>query len=147
MAFLSDVVCTLMFYTNGCKINILFLVHALYSKSGGKNGKHNAVSEKSNIVAVSYMVVQLYEPVLHTVQSGKMVFRDRPDRLSLLQVKEYALMTSPQFLTVLLQKPTLNPTGLDISEMDSTSFSSLNRLSPLLKKAVDEFKKRGAKEL
>ena len=115
----------------------------LYSKSAAKNGKHGAVSEKSNISAVSYMVVQLYEPVLCTVQSGKMTFRDCPDRLSLLQVKEYALMISSQFLTVLLQKLALIPTGpgLNLSKMDSGSFSSLNRLSCQLKKAVEEFKK------
>jgi hypothetical protein len=93
------------------------------------------------------MAVQLYEPILRTVQSGKMDFRNRPDRLSLLQVKEYALMTSPQFLTVLSQKPTLNPTGLYLSEIDSASFSTLNRLFPLLKKAGEEFKKRSTKEL
>ena len=35
---------------------------------GGKNGKHGAISEKLNIAAVpteSYMVVQLYKPILH----------------------------------------------------------------------------------
>ena len=132
----------LMFHANGTVRLISFhIVHALYSKSSAKNGKHSAVSEKSNIAAVSYMVVQLYEPNLRTVQSGMMAFRDRPDRLSLLQVKEYALVTSSQFLTVLSQKPTLIPTGLNLSEIDSASFSSLNRLSPLLKKAAEEFKK------
>jgi hypothetical protein len=124
-----------------------FVVHALYTKSAAKNRKHGAVSEKSNIAAVSYMVVQLYEPILRTVHSGKMDFRDRPDRLSLLQVKEYALMISSQFLTVLSKKPTSIPTGLNISEVDSASFSSLNRLSPQLKKAAEEFRKRGTKEL
>ena len=76
-----------------------------------------------------------------------MVFRDHPDRLSLLQVKEYAQMTSSQFLTVLSQKPTSKPTGLDLSEMDSALFSSLYKLSPLLKKASEEFKKRNTKEI
>ena len=129
------------------RLIFFFIVHALYSKSGGKNGKHGAVSEKSNIAAVSYMVVQLYEPIIRTVQSGEMVFRDHPDRMSLLQVKEYAHITSSQFLTVLSQKPTSKPTGLYLSEMDSASFSTLNRLSPLLKKASEEFKKRSTKEL
>ena len=76
-----------------------------------------------------------------------MDFWDRPDQLSLLQVKEYALLTLPQFLTVLSQKPTSSPTGIYLSEMDSASFSSLNRLSPVLKKAVEEFKKQSTKEL
>ena len=51
-------------------------------------------SSQATHITISHMVVQLYEPILHTVQSGKMDFRDRPDRLSLLQVKEYALLTS-----------------------------------------------------
>ena len=92
------------------------------------------------------MVVQLYEPIIRTVQSGEMVFRDRPDRLSLLQVKEFALMISSQFLTVLSKKPTLIPTGLNLSEVDSASFSSLNRLTPQLKKAAEAFRKRSTKE-
>ena len=68
-----------------------------------------------------------------------MAFRDRPDRLS-LQAKEYGLMTSSQFLTVLSQKP-LQP------QLDSALYSSLNRLSPLLKKAAEDFKKRSTKDL
>ena len=55
-------------------------------------------------------------------------------------------MTSPQFLTVLSQKPTSIPTGLYLSEMDSASFSLLNRSGPLLKKAMEEFKKQSTKE-
>lgn len=92
------------------------------------------------------MVVQLYEPILRLVQSGEMTFRDHPDRLSLLQVKEYALMISSNFLTVLSQKPTLIPTGLNLSEIDSAKFSSLNRISFQLKKAAEEFKKRSPKD-
>ena len=93
------------------------------------------------------MVVQLYEPILRMVQSGKLTFRDHPDRLSLLQVKEYALIISSHFLTVLSQKPTSIPTGLNLSEVDSGKFSSLNKLSPQLKKAAEEFKKRSKKDL
>ncbi|KIL57165.1 hypothetical protein M378DRAFT_45255, partial [Amanita muscaria Koide BX008] len=36
-------------------------VNALYSRSGGKNGKHGSITESSNISAVSYCVVQLFE--------------------------------------------------------------------------------------
>jgi hypothetical protein len=55
-------------------------------------------------------------------------------------------MISSQFLTVLSQKPFSLPTGLNLSEVDSVSFSSLNKLSPQLKKAAEEFKKRSTKE-
>ncbi|KIL60987.1 hypothetical protein M378DRAFT_61343, partial [Amanita muscaria Koide BX008] len=36
-------------------------VNALYSRSGGKNGKHCSIAESSNISAVSYCAVQLFE--------------------------------------------------------------------------------------
>ena len=38
------------------------------------------------------------------------------------------------------------PTGLYLSELDSALFYSLNRLSPLLKKAAEDFKKRSTKD-
>ena len=53
----------------------------------------------------------------------------------------HTTMPLRDFLTMLSQKPTSKPTGLYLSKMDSASFSSLNRLSPLLKKASEEFKK------
>ncbi|KAF8224683.1 hypothetical protein L208DRAFT_1309777, partial [Tricholoma matsutake] len=36
-------------------------VIALYSKTGSKNGKHAAVTDASNIFAISYMAVQVFE--------------------------------------------------------------------------------------
>jgi len=88
-----------------------------YSKSGGKNGK----------AAISYMVVQIFEPILRsTVETLK------ADRLSLLQVKEYALVTSNQFLN---EKPTLNPTGLRLASADSLIVSSLYQWSAEARKA------------
>ncbi|KAF8224221.1 hypothetical protein L208DRAFT_1075266, partial [Tricholoma matsutake] len=36
-------------------------VTALYSKTGGKNGKHESVSDSSNICAVSNVAVQIFE--------------------------------------------------------------------------------------
>ncbi|KAF8809095.1 hypothetical protein BYT27DRAFT_7188181 [Phlegmacium glaucopus] len=35
-------------------------VIAIYSKTGGKNGKHAAVTDASNISAVSYLAVQVF---------------------------------------------------------------------------------------
>ncbi|PFH46346.1 hypothetical protein AMATHDRAFT_155498 [Amanita thiersii Skay4041] len=68
-------------------------VHAIYSRSGGKNGNHMAVSSSSNITTVSNMVVQIFEPI-HRRMTPEMIFRDRPERLCLLHMKEYLLITS-----------------------------------------------------
>ena len=39
----------------------LSIVIAIYAKTGGKNGKHSAVSESSSISAVSYLGLQIFE--------------------------------------------------------------------------------------
>ncbi|KAF8237893.1 hypothetical protein L208DRAFT_1245065 [Tricholoma matsutake] len=39
----------------------MLAVIALYSKTGGKNGKHSSVSESLKISAISYMGVQVFE--------------------------------------------------------------------------------------
>ena len=47
------------------------IVIAIYSKTGGKNGKHAAVTEASNISATSYLVVQVFE---HMPVQGRLQF-------------------------------------------------------------------------
>ncbi|KAF8231174.1 hypothetical protein L208DRAFT_1067273, partial [Tricholoma matsutake] len=48
-------------------------VIALYSKTGCKNGKHAAVTDASNISAISYIPVQVFEH-MHGHQ-----FQEHPD--------------------------------------------------------------------
>jgi hypothetical protein len=55
-----------MRYEYSLSIAGLFNIHhltviAIYSKSGGKHGKHKAVSDSSHISAVSYVCVQVFE--------------------------------------------------------------------------------------
>ena len=86
------------------------------------------------------MVVQIFEPIFRSTVEA--TFRDRPDRLSLLQVKEYVIVTSNQFLVILNEKPTLNPTGLRLASADSLIFSSLYQWSAEVRMAMETFKKR-----
>ena len=88
------------------------------------------------------MVFQLFDPVLRTASEA--IFRERPEQLSLLQVqvKEYALITSDQFLVALSQSPTLIATGLVLSQGDSTTFSLLNKLVLEVKRVMEELKKK-----
>ncbi|KAM6503057.1 hypothetical protein JOM56_003034 [Amanita muscaria] len=116
-------------------------VHAIYSKTGGKNGKHAAVTDKSNVASISYMVVQLFEPALQS-SMATLTFRDRPERLALLNVKEYALITSPQFLLLLSHAPVVSSTGLTLSSDDSAAFMDLNKLSKNLKKVMEIFRRK-----
>jgi hypothetical protein len=43
------------------KICLHAIVIVIYSKTGGKNGKHAAITDASNISAVSYLAVQVFE--------------------------------------------------------------------------------------
>ncbi|KAF8225197.1 hypothetical protein L208DRAFT_1075454, partial [Tricholoma matsutake] len=48
-------------------------VIAIYSKTGGKNGKHAAITDTSNISAISYLGVQVFKH-MHGC-----LFQDHPD--------------------------------------------------------------------
>ncbi|KAJ3743240.1 hypothetical protein DFH05DRAFT_1536253 [Lentinula detonsa] len=70
-------------------------VIAMYSRTGGKNGKHAAVSTTSNISALSYIAVQFFEHA-HAAH-----FRKSPSFMSPLDTMAYAFLPSYAFLTVL----------------------------------------------
>ena len=44
----------------------LKLVKSIYAKTGGKNGRQNNVTDSSNIMAISYLAVQIFEHQLGT---------------------------------------------------------------------------------
>ncbi|ESK94856.1 hypothetical protein Moror_14129 [Moniliophthora roreri MCA 2997] len=70
-----------------------------YAKTGGKNGKDEAVLEtKSNISAFSYIALQLYE---YSGHAG--VFTAIPEATSILQTVSYALLPPIHILAVVNQ--------------------------------------------
>ncbi|KAJ3851252.1 hypothetical protein EV368DRAFT_74705 [Lentinula lateritia] len=77
----------------------LWFFLTMYSKGGGKHGKHAAISTSTSITSLSYIAVQLYE---HS-HSGQ--FRQTAPKLtSLFHTHAFALLPSHKFLTV-LSKP------------------------------------------
>ena len=64
-------------------------VHAMYAKSGGKNGRHNDAANRSNLSALSYLSVQIFEHQYST-SDGSLVFSNETERTALLQVSEFA---------------------------------------------------------
>ena len=75
----------------------------IYSKTGGRNGKHAAITDASNISAISYpgLGVQVFK---HTYGC---LFRDRPDATATFHTKQFALLTSNlnAFLSLLSSTP------------------------------------------
>ena len=95
-------------------------VLCLYSKTGGRNGKHAWVASVPNISMASYIVMQAYEnmynrqfrPILRSAQQ--------------LQVKTFALLAAPHFLCTLDQAPRDLGRGKEISVADSQRFVVLH---------------------
>lgn len=75
------------------------VVLSIYSKSGGKNGKHAYTPQAENISGVSYMSVQVFE------QSSGVLFNSIPRSLRWLGAHKFAHLPSTMFLRVLDHTP------------------------------------------
>ena len=113
-------------------------VLAIYSKSGGKAGKHSWVSDSSNVAAVSNIPVQLFDHILG-VQ-----FRAIPGGQT-LHVKRFCLLPSSAFLCTLDAAPSETDNGLKISPQDGMLFRTLKDSSTSIQKAVASLAGRGKK--
>ena len=122
-------------------ITSYLLVHAMYAKSGGKNGKHNNVTDRSNLSALSYLSVQIFE-YQHT-DNGSLIFsKNETERTALLQVSEFAHIYSYQFL-LLVTVPS-DSDKIILVGADGGYFHQLSEQHALqaLGSAMKEFRKR-----
>ena len=111
-------------------------VMALYSKTGGKNGKHESITDASNIAAISYAAIQVFEH-MHGRQ-----FRAIPSATATLQTKQFVILSSYAFICLLSSSPKIRPTGLELGQEDAERF--LRNLSGegKFKEAMRLFRKR-----
>lgn len=118
-------------------------VETLYSKGGGKNGKHGAITQHHNISAFSHIGVQIFE-LVHARQ-----FRAIPQATSSLQTHQFRLLLPFTFLCRLNGKPTCTSVGLELSADDITLFKDLATVIISLDAAVKKSRsrrKKGANE-
>ena len=72
---------------------------AMYSKTGGKNGKHADITESSSISTVSYMALEIFRyNVGHQ-------FHPVSDATSRFHTIQFALLLSTNFLCLINSKP------------------------------------------
>jgi hypothetical protein len=109
----------------------------MHSKGGGKAGKHEPVTDSSNISALSKISVQLFEN-LHGAQ-----FRSIPASTAMLHAKQFAHIPPINFLCLLSAVPKSVPTGLELATEDSESFKKLSRGFQTFDDAMKLFRKRG----
>jgi hypothetical protein len=100
-------------------------VLSVYAKLGGKNGTHSWVSDSSNIAAVSYVPMQIFEHMIGPQ------FRAIPQALALnfLQVKQFTLLPAMSLLCTLDTAPqsVMENVSIRISGSDYSQFLKLER--------------------
>ncbi|KAF9481696.1 hypothetical protein BDN70DRAFT_991713 [Pholiota conissans] len=117
-------------------------VCVLYSKTGGKNGKHCAVSESSNIAAVSYVGFQLFEH-FHAYQ-----FRAVPNSMTRFQTYRFQHSSSFELLCLLDAKITFTGQSfIELSTADLERFQDMKKGERSLSVAVKNAKKRQLQDL
>ncbi|KAJ7292486.1 hypothetical protein C8J57DRAFT_1456964 [Mycena rebaudengoi] len=119
--------------THGLRIG---KVIELYSKGGGKNGKHEPVTESNIITAISYASVQVFEH-----QHGAQ-FRSIPLATAVLQTKQFAHIPSINFLC-LISAPKPVTIGLELTQDDAQRFKALMSGTSRVEEAMKLFRKRG----
>ena len=108
-----------------------------YSKTGGKNGKHSDVTDSSNIMAVSYLVAQVFE---HQIGSQ---FRATPHAQPVPTLRFDQLPPSA-FLCALKHGPEITQNGLKISADNWKLFKKIKDNGPKVLQALKAFKQRVA---
>jgi hypothetical protein len=96
-------------------------VLALYSRTASKNSKLAAVTEASNISALSKLVVQLFEPMY-----GRQ-FRSVTEATALFQTKLFAIMGPNAFLCLLSLPPKIDHTDIELGVDDGHLFVTLQQ--------------------
>ncbi|KAF7972553.1 hypothetical protein HWV62_17764 [Athelia sp. TMB] len=112
-------------------------VIALYSKGGGKNGKHAAVPDVSNVGAVSYTGMQIFE------QMHRQAFRSITSETARFSTNFFQLLPPQNVLTRLVPAMTkLRHGALEICTEDLKLFSTLSKEVVQVESAMKLFRKR-----
>ncbi|KAJ7712478.1 hypothetical protein B0H14DRAFT_3018370 [Mycena olivaceomarginata] len=118
-------------------------IEVMYSKGGGKNGKHNNIDEHVNISGISYLGTQVYE------HFNGCQFRAITEVTASLQTKQFRFLPPFTFLCRLSATPKLTITGLELVPADLALFQELSKNIGAFDKAVKKStarKKKGAAE-
>ncbi|KAJ7827971.1 hypothetical protein B0H14DRAFT_3719732 [Mycena olivaceomarginata] len=115
-------------------------IFGMHSKGGGKYGKHEPVTDSSNISALSKLSVQVLEH-LHGTQ-----FRSIPSATAVVQTKQFALIPPIYFLCLLSAPARLIPTGIELTQEDAVRFKTLAGGLEKFKEAIKLFRRRRKKK-
>lgn len=113
-----------------------FAVISLYAKSGGKNGRHCDTSSVDRIAGASYIGTQVFEHLRHRL------FTPIPNDFAYLMVKEFAHLSSLQFLVLLCGANKSFNSDVEISPEDLKILQALQRSKLAIEKCITLQNKR-----
>ena len=112
-------------------------VIALYSKGDGKNGKHAAILNVSNVAAISYIGVQVFQRMHHQI------FCPVTSSTISFGTKHYQLLLSKSLLCRLSSSPQVKNDNIKIHAEDLRIFNTLDNNVKTIEAAMKLFSKRG----
>ncbi|KAF8872673.1 hypothetical protein CPB84DRAFT_1829734 [Gymnopilus junonius] len=116
---------------------VLCKVLTVYSKGGGKNGKHGYVDSVSSVAAASNIVIQVFQ-----YHFGSR-FYDKPHMSHPFpQLYCFDIIPSTLFLCTLHSSPIAGQLGLEVSSEDITLFKALRNKQEEIGKAIKVFNQR-----
>ncbi|KAF8239866.1 hypothetical protein L208DRAFT_1236051, partial [Tricholoma matsutake] len=109
-------------------------------RTGGNQGKHKSISDSSNISAILNIAVQIFE-YTHACQ-----FHSIPEATSILQTKQFALLSSISFLCLLSSTPNTTAVGIELAQEDAECFKTLLAGKETFKEAMHLSRKHGCRK-
>ena len=107
----------------------------MYSKSGGLNGKHSAVTDVSSVTALSYVGLQVFG------HSHGRWFTRIPAVTAQLQTKQFALLPQSNLLLLLQVTVQLNQTQLvEVSSQDINEFDTMVAQKRAIETVLEKYK-------
>jgi hypothetical protein len=94
-----------------------FIVFGMHSKGGGKYGKHEPVTDSSNISALSKISVQVFK----NLPSAQ--FKSIPSAAAVVETKQFTHIPPIHFLCLLSAPARLIPTGIELRMLSASKRS------------------------
>ena len=112
----------------------------MYSKGGGKNGKHNNIDHHDNLSGISHIGTQVYEHFQNRQ------FRAVTEATASLQTKQFRLLVPFTFICRLSSVPKTTLTGIELSSEDTKLFRELSEGISSFDEAVKKSRARKKEE-
>ena len=110
---------------------------ALYSKGGGKNGKHAAVPDVANVASVSYAGFQVFQRMY------RQLFQPITSATITFSTNQYCLLPSTSILCRLSATPQARNNNIELHSDDLRIYNTLEESLGTLEAAMKLFAKRG----